>query len=194
MKKILSIFILMIFLWNIQTNAEETKLPAIKINNPCDIQFSIEARNDYNHPQYKLGYDRCFSAYNSYINSLEQAIKDWEIASISWKKDDWDKAEEWLNSIYGIIITYGENLVGWFDRDILLTDISKYIKAVKIRTLLNVPKIVQTATTIKSWSIINTSTSWSVLSTESICKPWFTVIFKTGKCRKIFKKKVITWF
>ncbi|NRH21031.1 hypothetical protein HOO68_03230 [Candidatus Gracilibacteria bacterium] len=182
MKKIISLIVI-ICVVNIQTYAEDVKLPAISINNLCESQFPLEARNDYNHPQYKLGYDRCTGAYKQYIDTIEQAIKDWKIASNGGKKEDWDRAESGYNIAYEIMNINGENLVGWLNRDILLTNIIKYIKAVKEHVILYVPEVAKETPLILTGSIVKKDE-------KNLCNPGFIVIPKTGKCRKLLKKKI----
>ena len=84
-------FILIIFLGSIQANAEDAKMPGLGISNKCEITFPIESRENYNQPQYKLGYDRCMNAYNAYVITLKNTIEEWKLAIQTNKLEDWEK-------------------------------------------------------------------------------------------------------
>jgi hypothetical protein len=112
-----------------QVFSADDKTPGLRISNKCEENFPIESRISKNE-QYKIAYDRCIGVYTAYSGTLDQIIIQWGVAAKTNKVDDWKKVDDLLYNLYDITMTYGEMLTDWFNRDLLLTDITVYRKKV----------------------------------------------------------------
>jgi hypothetical protein len=206
MKKYIIFSIIFFFLFTFsQVFSAEDKTPGLRISNKCEENFPAESRSNKNE-QYKLAYDRCIGVYSSYSGTLDQIIIQWGIAAKTNKVDDWKKVDDLLYSLYDITMTYGEMLSDWFNRDLLLTDISVYRKKVaqyindatlaeaeskysnNLLSPIVINKGVVSSNNQSSGAIIGDTLTGSIQVDKNICK-WKTKWnSKLKKCMKIVQK------